>query len=212
MTRCSARPTRGRPAPSPRSSRLSRSTFFAKPPRLPFEQAAALTITGMTAHTALIGKAKLRGGKSVFVTGCLGGVGRAGVQIALARGARGQRQLQRGGTRGGARPGRRGGGGLPHLRLRGVPRFVRRRIRRRRRALAGPVRGHAEARRRGAACHQSNVQHDSIPVLPAAPRDHRGPGPCGDGGADRGGRGRPATRGDRSHRVAGRRHPGARRA
>ncbi len=61
---------------------------FRKPPGLPFEQAAALTITGMTAHTALIGKAKLRHGQSVFVAGCLGGVGRAGVQIALGRGAR----------------------------------------------------------------------------------------------------------------------------
>ena len=61
---------------------------FRKPPELSFEQAAALTITGMTAYTALIGKAKLRADQSVFVTGCLGGVGRAGVQIALGRGAR----------------------------------------------------------------------------------------------------------------------------
>ena len=61
---------------------------FRKPQELSFEQAAALTITGITAHTALIGKAKLRAGRSVFVTGCLGGVGRAGVQIALGRGAR----------------------------------------------------------------------------------------------------------------------------
>ena len=61
---------------------------FRKPPALSFEQAAALTITGMTAYTALIGRAKLQAGQSVFVSGCLGGVGRAGVQIALGRGAR----------------------------------------------------------------------------------------------------------------------------
>lgn len=59
-----------------------------KPPRLSFAQAASLTIVSVTAWTALIEKAKLRAGQSVFVVGCLGGVGRAAVQIALMHGAR----------------------------------------------------------------------------------------------------------------------------
>ncbi|MEJ0064995.1 MAG: NADP-dependent oxidoreductase [Caulobacteraceae bacterium] len=58
-----------------------------KPPSLSFERASALTIVGVTAWTALVDKAKLRAGQSVFITGCLGGVGRAAVQLARARGA-----------------------------------------------------------------------------------------------------------------------------
>ena len=61
---------------------------FNKPASLSFEQAASLTMAGVTAYTALIEKGGLRAGQSVFVTGCMGGVGRAGVQIALDRGAR----------------------------------------------------------------------------------------------------------------------------
>ena len=58
-----------------------------KPPSLSFEQAAALTIVGLTAWNALVAKARLRAGQSVFITGCLGGVGRSAVQIARMRGA-----------------------------------------------------------------------------------------------------------------------------
>ena len=58
-----------------------------KPPSVSFEQMAALTIVGMTAWNALVAKARLRAGQSVFVTGCLGGVGRSAVQIARTRGA-----------------------------------------------------------------------------------------------------------------------------
>ncbi len=61
---------------------------FVKPPALPFEVASALPIVSMTAWTGLIDRAKLRAGQSVFITGCLGGVGRAAVQLALLRGAR----------------------------------------------------------------------------------------------------------------------------
>jgi NADPH:quinone reductase-like Zn-dependent oxidoreductase len=49
--------------------------------------AAALTIVGVTAWNALVAKAKLEPGQSVFITGCLGGVGRSAVQIARMRGA-----------------------------------------------------------------------------------------------------------------------------
>jgi len=62
-------------------------TVFLKPQSLSFEEAAALPIVSATAWTALIDKAKLRAGRRVFITGCLGGVGRAAAQIAGMRGA-----------------------------------------------------------------------------------------------------------------------------
>jgi NADPH:quinone reductase-like Zn-dependent oxidoreductase len=58
-----------------------------KPPSISFEQAADLTIVSLTAWNALVGKARLGAGQSVFITGCLGGVGRSAVQIARMRGA-----------------------------------------------------------------------------------------------------------------------------
>ena len=58
-----------------------------KPPSISFEQAAALTVVSVTAWNALVAKAKLRAGQSVFITGCLGGVGRSAVQIARMLGA-----------------------------------------------------------------------------------------------------------------------------
>lgn len=58
-----------------------------KPPSISFEQAAALTIVSVTAWNGLVAKAKLRAGQSVFITGCLGGVGRSAVQIARMLGA-----------------------------------------------------------------------------------------------------------------------------
>ena len=58
-----------------------------KPSALSFEVAAALPIVAITAWTGLVDKAKLRAGQSVFISGCLGGVGRAAVQLARLRGA-----------------------------------------------------------------------------------------------------------------------------
>lgn len=58
-----------------------------KPRSFSFEQAAALPIVGATAWIALVDKAKLQAGQSVFIGGCLGGVGRAAVQIARLCGA-----------------------------------------------------------------------------------------------------------------------------
>lgn len=58
-----------------------------KPSSISFEQAAAFTIVSMTAWNALVTKAKLLAGQSVFITGCLGGVGRSAVQLARTRGA-----------------------------------------------------------------------------------------------------------------------------
>jgi NADPH:quinone reductase-like Zn-dependent oxidoreductase len=58
-----------------------------KPASLSFEQSAAMLIVSITAWNALVGKAKLKAGQSVLITGCLGGVGRSAVQIALMIGA-----------------------------------------------------------------------------------------------------------------------------
>lgn len=58
-----------------------------KPTGVSFEQAAALPIVSLTAWNALVERAKLSAGQSVFINGCLGGVGRAAVQIARMRGA-----------------------------------------------------------------------------------------------------------------------------
>lgn len=58
-----------------------------KPPSISFEDAAALTLVSLTARSALVTKARLTAGQSVFITGCLGGVGRSAVQIARMRGA-----------------------------------------------------------------------------------------------------------------------------
>jgi NADPH:quinone reductase-like Zn-dependent oxidoreductase len=55
-----------------------------KPVNLSYEQAAALPTVGVTAYQAT---AEVRPGQAVFVNGCLGGVGRAAVQFARARGA-----------------------------------------------------------------------------------------------------------------------------
>lgn len=58
-----------------------------KPAELSYEQAAALPTVGVTALQALTGKGKRRAGESVFINGCLGGVGRTAAQIALMHGA-----------------------------------------------------------------------------------------------------------------------------
>ncbi|OBL11601.1 NADPH:quinone reductase [Mycobacterium sp. 1245499.0] len=59
----------------------------AKPAALTFEAAAAIPTVGLTAYQALFNKAKVQRGESVFVHGCLGGVGRSAAQLALAHGA-----------------------------------------------------------------------------------------------------------------------------
>ena len=64
---------------------IAEQRAFPKPPSLSFEQAAALPMAGVTAWSAVVDRAKLRAGQSVFITGCLGAVGRAAVQIARMR-------------------------------------------------------------------------------------------------------------------------------
>jgi NADPH:quinone reductase-like Zn-dependent oxidoreductase len=58
-----------------------------KPSALSFELAAALPMAGVTAWSAVHDRAGLRAGQSIFIAGCLGGMGRAAVQLALMRGA-----------------------------------------------------------------------------------------------------------------------------
>jgi NADPH:quinone reductase-like Zn-dependent oxidoreductase len=58
-----------------------------KPAGLSFEEAAAIPTIGVAALQALVNKGKLQPRQAVFVHGCLGGVGRATIQIASARGA-----------------------------------------------------------------------------------------------------------------------------
>ncbi|OBC01375.1 NADPH:quinone reductase [Mycobacterium sp. 852002-40037_SCH5390672] len=58
-----------------------------KPAALTFEAAAAVPTVGLTAYQALFNEGKMQRGESVFVHGCLGGVGRSAVQLALAHGA-----------------------------------------------------------------------------------------------------------------------------
>src|SRR5258708_5550844 len=59
-----------------------------KPDGLTFEDAAALVISGATAHEGIIDRLKLQPGETVIVTSAAGGVGSAGVQIAASTGAR----------------------------------------------------------------------------------------------------------------------------
>lgn len=58
-----------------------------KPANVSFEDAAAITVVGGTAYQAVVNIGKLQAGQSIFITGCLGGVGRAATELALSRGA-----------------------------------------------------------------------------------------------------------------------------
>ena len=57
------------------------------PPSLSFEEAAAIPLSGLTAHQSLEALG-LRGGETLFLDGGAGGVGHLAIQLAVARGAR----------------------------------------------------------------------------------------------------------------------------
>lgn len=57
------------------------------PDAMSFTEAAAMGLTYMTAHFALVERAGIKAGESVLVTGAAGGVGLATVQVAKALGA-----------------------------------------------------------------------------------------------------------------------------
>ncbi|WP_083749603.1 NADPH:quinone oxidoreductase family protein [Frankia sp. CcI49] len=58
------------------------------PAEMPYDEAAAFTITYGTAYHGLIRRGSLRAGESVLITGASGGCGSAAVQVARAAGAR----------------------------------------------------------------------------------------------------------------------------
>ena len=59
----------------------------AKPANLSFEQAAAVPVSGLTAHQAVRDHAKVQAGETVLIIGASGGVGTFAVQIAKSLGA-----------------------------------------------------------------------------------------------------------------------------
>lgn len=58
-----------------------------KPAGLSFVEAAAIPTVGLTGYQAMTKVGKLQPGQAVFIAGCLGAVGRAAAQFALAHGA-----------------------------------------------------------------------------------------------------------------------------
>jgi NADPH:quinone reductase-like Zn-dependent oxidoreductase len=58
-----------------------------KPAGLSYQKAACLPTAGVTALQGVVKKGRLQAGQSVFITGCLGGVGRMAAEIAMTRGA-----------------------------------------------------------------------------------------------------------------------------
>ena len=61
---------------------------FPKPPRLSFEEAAALPLGGLTAYRALVSRARIRSGETVLVIGIGGGVATIALHMARAAGCR----------------------------------------------------------------------------------------------------------------------------
>jgi len=64
------------------------ANVFPKPPRLSWEEAAALPLAGLTAYRALFSRGGLRSGETVLVLGAGSGVSTFAVQLAAQAGAR----------------------------------------------------------------------------------------------------------------------------
>jgi len=58
-----------------------------KPAELSFEEASSIATAGTTGMSAVVKSFKVQAGQRVFITGCLGAVGRTAAQFALLRGA-----------------------------------------------------------------------------------------------------------------------------
>ena len=67
---------------------VPRGNIFPKPPALSFEEAAAASLTPLTAWHMLVGRAAVREGETVLIQAAGSGVGTAAVQIARHLGAR----------------------------------------------------------------------------------------------------------------------------
>jgi NADPH:quinone reductase len=66
---------------------VTRAQLTAMPKSLSFEEAAAFSVTYMTAHVSLVDKAQVKPGETVLILGAGGGVGQASVDVAKAKGA-----------------------------------------------------------------------------------------------------------------------------
>ena len=182
-----------------------------KPPSISFEQAAALTIVGLTAWNALVAKARLRAGQSVFITGCLGGVGRSAVQIARMRGANIVGSCSASGREEALAL---GVGEVVDYRafdIALVSTSLRRGLRYRGRVVAEPMRRDAETRRHVAAHRPHARQADRLPAPVATSPGVRQSDATIPGGRCRSGRAGQARPGDRPHRAAVRGDLGRRR-
>lgn len=67
---------------------VPQANCIAIPAHVPFDEAAALTVTFGTSHYALRERGALRAGETLLVLGATGGVGLAAIQLARAQGAR----------------------------------------------------------------------------------------------------------------------------
>ena len=67
---------------------VNEAWLYHTPSNLSDEQAAALALTGLTAHLGLFERAQLKPGETVYVSGGSGGVGSLVIQMAKAAGAR----------------------------------------------------------------------------------------------------------------------------
>ena len=68
-------------------ARAKESRLALKPTNLTFEQAAVLTVSGLTALRAVRDVGNVQSGQSVLIVGAAGGIGTYAVQIAKAMGA-----------------------------------------------------------------------------------------------------------------------------
>ena len=66
---------------------IAEAGAYPKPPSVSFEAAAALPMASVTAWSGVVDRARVRADQSVFVAGCLGGIGRSAVQLARSLGA-----------------------------------------------------------------------------------------------------------------------------
>ena len=78
----------GRPGVTSELAVVSEDWLYPIPANLTDAEAAALALTGLTAHLGLFNRAALKPGETVYVSGGSGGVGSMVIQIAKAAGAR----------------------------------------------------------------------------------------------------------------------------
>ena len=78
----------GRQGASAEFAAVDEHWLYPTPQEISDEEAAAVSLTGITAHLGLVRDGKLRAGEVIFVNGGSGGVGSMVVQMARAMGAR----------------------------------------------------------------------------------------------------------------------------